>query len=105
MRKAALGRKHKDEIRKLMSEKRKKENNPFYGKRHTLKSLNLIKSAAKKQNKTKQNNKQNKQSLPCQWANGPLGHWATGPTETNKQNNSAYFKYAELRGRNYRIRN
>ena len=79
MRKAALGRKHKDEIRKLMSEKRKKENNPFYGKRHTLKSLNLIKSAAKKQNKTKQNNKQNKQSLPCQWANGPLGHWATGP--------------------------
>jgi group I intron endonuclease len=47
MRKAALGRKHKDEIRKLMSENRKKENNPFYGKRHTLKSLNLIKVAAK----------------------------------------------------------
>ena len=48
MRKAALGRKHKDEIRKLMSENRKKENNPFCGKRHTLKSLNLIKSTAKK---------------------------------------------------------
>src|ERR1700679_3026032 len=30
MRKAALGIKHKDEIRKLMSENRKKENNPFY---------------------------------------------------------------------------
>jgi hypothetical protein len=29
------------------NEKRRKENNPFYGKRHTLKSLNLIKSAAK----------------------------------------------------------
>ena len=33
-----------------MSENRKKENNPFYGKRHNLKSLNLIKSAEK--NKT-----------------------------------------------------
>jgi len=29
MRKATLGRKHNDEIRKLMSENRKKENNPF----------------------------------------------------------------------------
>ena len=38
MRKAALGRKHKDEITKLMSEIRKKENNLFYGKRHTLKA-------------------------------------------------------------------
>ena len=56
---------------------KKKENNPFYGKRHTLKSLNLIKSAAKK------TNKQQKQ----------------------KQNKSTYFKYAVLRGINYRIRN
>ena len=40
-----------------MSENRKKENNPFYGKRHTLKSLNLIKSAAKK-------NKKNRINLP-----------------------------------------
>jgi len=47
MRKAALGWKHKDEIKKLMSENRKKENNPFYGKIHTLKNLNFIKSAAK----------------------------------------------------------
>jgi group I intron endonuclease len=47
IRKTALGRKHKDEIRKLMSENRKKENNPFYGKTHTLKSLNFIKFAAK----------------------------------------------------------
>ena len=31
-----------------MSENRKKYNNPFYGKTHTLKSLNLIKSIATK---------------------------------------------------------
>ena len=53
--------------------------------------------------KTKQKTKKQKQSLPCQWANGPMGHWAFGPlghwaigtTENNKQKKrlSSLFNY------------
>ena len=45
-----------------MSNNHQKENNPFYGKRHTLKSLNLIKSAAKKTKKQRKN--KNRINLP-----------------------------------------
>jgi group I intron endonuclease len=47
IREAALGRKYSEEVKKLMSENRKGESNPFYGKKHTLDSLELIKFAAK----------------------------------------------------------
>lgn len=46
MRNAALGRLHTDEVKLAMSESRKNENNPFYGKKHSLDSIALMKSAA-----------------------------------------------------------
>jgi len=48
MRDAALGKKHSDLTKKAMSDSRKGEKNPFYGKTHLLESLDLIKSAANK---------------------------------------------------------
>ena len=46
IREAALGRKHSEEVKKLMSLSRNGENNPFYGKNHTLDTLKLLKIAA-----------------------------------------------------------
>ena len=46
MRSNALGRKHTEEIKLAMSESRKGENNPFYGKKHSEESLALLKTAA-----------------------------------------------------------
>ncbi len=34
MRNFSLGRTHTEEVKRLMSENRKGENNPFYGKKH-----------------------------------------------------------------------
>jgi len=48
IRRAVLGRKHTDEVKKVMSESRKGENNFFYGKKHSEHSLKLIKDAASK---------------------------------------------------------
>jgi len=46
IRSMALGRKHSDEVKKLMSESRKGINNNFYGKKHTAEALNSMKNAA-----------------------------------------------------------
>lgn len=46
IRNAAIGRKHTEEVKQTMCESRKGVNNPFYGKKHTKKSLTLLKSAA-----------------------------------------------------------
>lgn len=47
----ALGRKHNEKVKKLMSESRKGVNNNFYGKKHTAESINLIRAAALKRTK------------------------------------------------------
>jgi group I intron endonuclease len=47
----ALGRKHSDQVKKLLSESRKGINNSFYGQKHTTEALNLIRNTAL--NKTK----------------------------------------------------
>jgi hypothetical protein len=46
MRSLALGRKHSDQVKKLMSESRKGINNNFYGKTHTTEALNLMRYTA-----------------------------------------------------------
>lgn len=46
MRTLALGRKHNEEVKKLMSESRNGVNNNFYGKKHTVESIDLIRAAA-----------------------------------------------------------
>lgn len=48
MRSLALGlrRKHSDEVKKHMSESRKGINNSFYGKKHSLDTLDLFKNIA-----------------------------------------------------------
>jgi hypothetical protein len=46
MRNAVLGRQHTDEVKLAISESRKKDNNPFYDKKHSLDSIALMKSAA-----------------------------------------------------------
>jgi group I intron endonuclease len=51
MREIALGRKHTEEVKELMSKSRTGENNPFYGKKHSDDSLALIKDAASKRTK------------------------------------------------------
>lgn len=51
IRKASIGRKHTEEIKQVMSNSRKGENNPFYGKKHSKESLALLKVAAAKRDK------------------------------------------------------
>ena len=51
MRTLALGRKHNEEVKKLMSESRKGVNNNFFGKKHTEESIDLIRAAAFKRTK------------------------------------------------------
>ena len=46
IREAALGRKHTEDVKNLMSKSRMGENNPFYGKKHSEESLALLKDAA-----------------------------------------------------------
>jgi hypothetical protein len=46
MRSLALGRKHSDQVKNLMSKSRKGINNSFYGKKHTTEALNLIRNTA-----------------------------------------------------------
>jgi len=46
MREVALGRKHTEEVKELMSKSRTGKDNYFYGKKHSEKSLALIKDAA-----------------------------------------------------------
>lgn len=46
MRNLALGRKHHDQVKKLMSESRKGINNNFYGKKHTAEALDSMRNAA-----------------------------------------------------------
>lgn len=46
LRSLALGRKHNDQVKKLMSESRKGINNNFYGKKHTPEALISMKEAA-----------------------------------------------------------
>lgn len=48
MRTLASGRKHNEEVKKLMSESRKGVNNNFYGKKYTAESRDLIRAAALK---------------------------------------------------------
>jgi group I intron endonuclease len=52
MRKAALGRKHTEKVKELMSKFRTGKNNPFYGKKHSDKSLSLMKDSALKRIKS-----------------------------------------------------
>lgn len=42
----ALGRKHSDQVKKLMSESRKGINNNFYGKKHSKETLDLFRNIA-----------------------------------------------------------
>ena len=51
MRTLALGRKHNEEVKKLMSESRKGVNNNFQGKKYTVESIDLIRAAALKRTK------------------------------------------------------
>lgn len=46
MRDSALGRRHTEEVKQIMSESRKGKNNPFYGKTHREESLILLRKAA-----------------------------------------------------------
>jgi hypothetical protein len=46
MREASLGRKYTEQIKQAMSESRRGENNPFFGKKHDDKSLALLRAAA-----------------------------------------------------------
>lgn len=46
MRIVALGRKHSDKVKKLMSESRKGINNSFYGKNHSAETIEIMKSVA-----------------------------------------------------------
>lgn len=43
---AALGRKHREDVKLAMSESRKGVNNNFYGKKHSVETLNLLREAA-----------------------------------------------------------
>jgi group I intron endonuclease len=52
MREAALGRKHTEEVKEKMSISRIGEKNPFYGRKHSDKSLALLKAAASKRVKS-----------------------------------------------------
>lgn len=51
LRTLALGRKHNEEVKKLMSESRKGVNYNFYAKKHTAESIDLIRAAALKRTK------------------------------------------------------
>lgn len=46
MRELALGRTHTEEVKRVMSESRKKENNPFFGKKHTPEVIMKLKEFA-----------------------------------------------------------
>ncbi|KAM0148338.1 hypothetical protein ACHAPG_010056 [Botrytis cinerea] len=46
MRSLALGRKHSDQVKNLMSESRGGVNNSFYGKKHTAEALSLLRDTA-----------------------------------------------------------
>lgn len=46
MRKASLGRTHTEEVKHLMSENRKGENNPFFGKNHSADTIERFKEIA-----------------------------------------------------------
>jgi hypothetical protein len=43
MRNISLGRTHTDEVKRLMSENRKGENNPFFGKKHNTETIEKFK--------------------------------------------------------------
>jgi group I intron endonuclease len=43
----AIGRKHSDEVRELMSKTRRGENNSFYKKKHTPETIEIFKEIAK----------------------------------------------------------
>ena len=46
LRNLTLGRTHTEEVKRLMSENRKKENNPFFGKRHSPELIEKLKEVA-----------------------------------------------------------
>jgi group I intron endonuclease len=46
MRNISLGRTHTDEVKRLMSENRKGENNPFFGKKHNPETIEKFKEIA-----------------------------------------------------------
>ena len=46
------GRKHTDEVRELMSNNRRGKNNPFYQKKHTIKTLDKLRDIARNRNYT-----------------------------------------------------
>ena len=47
----ALGRKHNEKVKKLMSESRKGVNNNFFGKKHITESIDIMRAAALKRTK------------------------------------------------------
>lgn len=47
MRKSAIGIKHSEKVKQEMSTNRKGKSNPFFGKKHSHKSIELMKNAAK----------------------------------------------------------
>ena len=46
MRNLALGRTHTEEVKRLMSDNRKGENNPFFGKKHKPEAIDRFKKIA-----------------------------------------------------------
>jgi group I intron endonuclease len=46
LRNLALGRTHTEEVKRLMSENRKKENNPFFGKKHSPEAIEKFQKVA-----------------------------------------------------------
>ena len=60
---------------------------PYFDESSFLKRKKESKKEIKKRKKVRKRKKaQNeKQSLPCQWAIGPMGHWAIGPMGQRKQ--------------------
>ena len=51
MSKVAIGRKHSDEVRRLMSDNRKGKDNPFFGKKHKPETIVLFKEIAENREK------------------------------------------------------
>jgi group I intron endonuclease len=48
----ATGRKHTEEVRELMSKNRRGLNNPFYNKKHSIKTLDKLRDIARNRNYT-----------------------------------------------------
>jgi group I intron endonuclease len=46
----ATGREHKQEVKNAMAENRKGENNPFFGKTHSIENINKFKELAQNRN-------------------------------------------------------